>query len=146
MSENGKNVLIIEDIKAYQVLIKNLVVDFGFNVIEVLSSAEKAVNFILENNRELDLIVLDSLIESHKEGCEIAKKINKETSIPLIFLTIPEYGNRTFELNSGEKVFLNINKYNGDYYEHELKKYIKLSLNKYKSNQKLKNDEKIIKN
>ena len=145
MKTSGKNVLILEDIEDYQNLISNIVKDFNFNIIETISSTEKVLDFILENSKNLDLIILDSLVGGHVEVWEIAKKINKKTDISIIFITIPEYENRDLKLNNVRKLFIDINKNNGEFYEQELKNNIKLSLNKYKSNQKLKNDKKIIK-
>ncbi len=79
------DILIVEDDEIIASLIKKYLEKNKYNVIDVISDGEKAVSLALNFNP--DLILLDIFLKSSIDGIEVAKRINKQKEIPIIFLT-----------------------------------------------------------
>ncbi|MBF0542310.1 MAG: PAS domain S-box protein [Nitrospirae bacterium] len=78
-------ILIVED----EIIIANDIeyklINFGYSVIGIESSGEKAVQKALED--QPDLIMMDINLKGELNGIEAAEQINKHLNIPIIFLT-----------------------------------------------------------
>ena len=83
-----KEIIIIEDTKLHQQKIKNAVLDLGYQVAGVFAYGEKAVDYILNENNNPDLIIIDIVLAGKMDGYQVAKKIGSEIDIPLIFLSM----------------------------------------------------------
>ncbi len=79
------DILIVEDDEVIASLFKTYLERSNYNVIDVISDGEKAVRIALNSNP--DLILLDIYLKSSIDGIEVAKRINTQKEIPIIFLT-----------------------------------------------------------
>lgn len=79
------DILIVEDDEVIASLFKTYLERSNYNVIDVISDGEKAVRIALNYNP--DLILLDIYLKSSIDGIEVAKRINTQKEIPIIFLT-----------------------------------------------------------
>lgn len=79
------DILIVEDDEIIASLIKTYLERSNYNVIDIFSDGEKAVTAALNFNP--DLILLDIYLKNSIDGIEVAKRINKQKEIPIIFLT-----------------------------------------------------------
>lgn len=80
-----KTILIVEDEKIIAEDIKNIIVNFNYNVPAIITNGEKAIQKAGE--LKPDLILMDIMIEGNINGIEAAKQIYSKFSIPVIFLT-----------------------------------------------------------
>ncbi|MCF8001965.1 MAG: diguanylate cyclase [Halanaerobiales bacterium] len=124
-----EKVMIIEDSKLQQKIIKDIIIDLGYDVSGIFAHGEKAVDYILKENHQPDLIIIDIVLAGKINGFQTAQKIKSETDIPFIFLTAEKEEIQELEAS----VYLNkpINKI-------EMKNNIKLVLYKYKIYKKMK--------
>ena len=84
MSDQLK-ILIVEDDAIIAELINFHLLDFGFNVLDIVHDSERALDKI--HNLKPDLVLLDINILGTKDGIEVAHIIDQKYDIPYIFLT-----------------------------------------------------------
>lgn len=114
MSNNGdKTILLVEDDSLIAIYEAEVLKGFDYNVIMV-NSGEKAIKAI-ENDKNIDLVLMDIDLGKGMDGTEAAKEILKIKNLPVVFLTShseKEYVDRVKEIsrygyiikNSGEFV------------------------------------------
>ncbi len=88
----SKTILIVEDEKIIAEDISKTLTKFKYNVSDIVTSGEKAIQNAKENRP--DMILMDIMIDGKINGLEAAKQIYREFSIPIIFLTA--YANENF--------------------------------------------------
>lgn len=79
------NILIVEDEPIIAHDLKNIVIEMGYNVVDVASSYKEAVDIL--DSQPVDLVLLDVMLEGKKDGVDIARYINENTNSLFIFLT-----------------------------------------------------------
>ena len=67
--------------------IKDVIIDTGYTVAGVFEYGKKAVDYILEENKTPDLIIIDIILKGKMDGYQVAEIINSKKDIPFIFLT-----------------------------------------------------------
>lgn len=78
-------ILIVEDEKIVALDIKNTVKKLGYDVVDVVSSGERAIRSVHEVKP--DLILMDIVLKGNIDGIEAAEKILSEFNIPIVYLT-----------------------------------------------------------
>ncbi|MFW5890787.1 MAG: diguanylate cyclase [bacterium] len=128
-----KNILIIEDTRLHQEKIKSLISEMGYNIEGVFAQGEEALDYILKNNNQIDLIIIDIILKGEINGYEVAQKISNKTIIPMIFLTGSGVSINKYDIENLEaSVYLN-----KPFNKQELKNNIELVLHKYELYKKL---------
>lgn len=79
-------IFIIEDELLIAEMLKDLLVDLGYNVSGIVSDVDEAVHY-LNSNPHPDLILLDINLESTRNGFDLADILQKNYKIPFVFLT-----------------------------------------------------------
>ena len=79
------NVLIIEDEFIVSRTIQSSLIEFGYSVLGIVTSGEKALAFIAE--QVPDILLIDIQLKGAINGIELAQLIKKKHDIPFIFLT-----------------------------------------------------------
>lgn len=79
------SVLIVEDDPIIAADLTYLMQDLGYSPFPAVSSAEQAL--LLLKNAIPDFILMDVTLEGEMDGIGLAEKLNKNYSIPIIFLT-----------------------------------------------------------
>lgn len=85
MKEPAGKILIAEDETIVALDIKKKLVKLGYNVTDIVSSGEKAIEKAGETTP--DLILMDISLEGDMDGIEAAKRIRSRYDIPIIYLT-----------------------------------------------------------
>lgn len=83
--ENVK-VLIVEDEIIVARHIEDTLLSLGYSVAGMVSSGEEAIKLCGEAPRP-DVVLMDIMLEGDVDGIDAARKIRKDYSIPIIFLT-----------------------------------------------------------
>jgi CheY-like chemotaxis protein len=83
--ENIK-VLIVEDEIIVARHIEDTLLSLGYAVTGIVSSGEEAIKLCGETPRP-DVVLMDIMLEGDVDGIDAARKIRKDYSIPIIFLT-----------------------------------------------------------
>ena len=78
-------VLIVEDEMITAVNIKKLLEEEEYSVCGIAMSGEEAIKIFIKEKP--DIVILDIVLQSSKDGIEVAHYIRKSSDIPLIFLT-----------------------------------------------------------
>ncbi|MGM0370812.1 MAG: diguanylate cyclase domain-containing protein [Bacillota bacterium] len=130
----NKNILLVEDVKSRQKQIRDLILDLGHNLINIISSATEAVDFIEGSDKELDLIILDIMGQGEINGFEVAEKISNCVDIPIIFLTSIEQSNISFSEDNINLAYVYSDKSAQQINKNVLKKNIELIF--YRSKEK----------
>jgi PAS domain S-box-containing protein len=78
-------VLIVEDESITALQLKNKVISWDFDVVEIVASGEEAVEKALD--LKPDIILMDIVLRGHLNGVDAAKKIKETLDIPVIYLT-----------------------------------------------------------
>ncbi|KUK75699.1 MULTISPECIES: response regulator [Methanobacterium] len=78
-------ILVVEDEALTGMELEKKLVQWGYDVVGIVSSGEDAVEKALE--LEPDLILMDILLKGYMNGVEAAKIIKKNQEIPIIYLT-----------------------------------------------------------
>jgi len=78
-------ILIVEDDAVIAQLIEHHLIEFGYQVLDIVHDSERALDKI--HNLRPDLVLLDINILGAKDGIEVAAVIEEKYSIPYIFLT-----------------------------------------------------------
>ena len=85
MQEKKKRILIVEDESIIAEDLKRQIINFGYEVIGMVTSGEAALKITKE--KKPDLIFMDIVIEGEINGIQAASRIHKKYRIPIIFLT-----------------------------------------------------------
>lgn len=88
------DILIVEDDLITATVIKKYLQKNNYNVLEIVSDGATAVEKALEMNP--DLILMDIFLKDSIDGIEVARLINEEKEIPVLFLTA-DSSNTTIE-------------------------------------------------
>lgn len=80
-----KNLLIVEDEGVTALEIQNKVEEWGYSVVDVLSSGEEAITVALD--KRPDLILMDIVLKEKVNGIEAANIIKNSYDVPIIYLT-----------------------------------------------------------
>ncbi|MCI0414327.1 EAL domain-containing protein [bacterium] len=80
-----KKILLVENDTVLAVLTKLELEDLGYDVPQIASTSEKAIEITLE--KRPDLILMDVKLDSKMDGAEAAEQIQNHIRIPVIFLT-----------------------------------------------------------
>ncbi|UTB33651.1 MAG: response regulator [Methanobacterium sp. ERen5] len=80
-----KKLLIVEDEGVTALEIQNKVEEWGYSVVDVLSSGEEAITVALE--KRPDLILMDVVLKEKVNGIEAANIIKNSYDVPIIYLT-----------------------------------------------------------
>lgn len=95
---NNANILIVEDDKEINNLIKKALIKEGFNVIQAFEGIEAYSKYKTTN---FSIIILDIMLP-YLDGIEIMKKVRKESVIPIILISAKdEEYNRIMGLELG---------------------------------------------
>jgi PAS domain S-box-containing protein len=85
MNEDAGKILIVEDETIVALDIKKKLVKLGYNVTDIVSSGEEAIEKVGETPP--DLVLMDIALEGDMDGIEAAKRIRSRYDIPVIYLT-----------------------------------------------------------
>ena len=85
MSASKKQILVVEDEKIVALDIKGMLSRLGFDVLDIVSTGEKAIQMV--TNKKPDLILMDIMLKGELDGINAAQHIIKHYNIPIIFLT-----------------------------------------------------------
>lgn len=80
------NILIVEDENIVALDIKQTLISIGYSVVGVLSKGDDVRDF-LNKNKIPDLILMDIMIKGNETGVEVAKWVNANYQVPIVFLT-----------------------------------------------------------
>lgn len=78
-------ILIVEDESIIALNIKEVLLDFNYEIIGIAPNSEKALRLI--STKTPDLILMDITLKDREDGIELAEKISKLISVPIVFLT-----------------------------------------------------------
>lgn len=81
----AKRIIIVEDEAVTALNLKNALMTLGFDVISIEDRGIEAIKKIGELRP--DLVIMDIVLKGEIDGIEVARKINKQFDIPLIYLT-----------------------------------------------------------
>ena len=81
----GKRILIVEDEAIIALELEMRLQIEGFNDIKIVSTGQQAID--LTNEKEFNLILMDIILKGQMDGIEAARQINKNHSIPIIYVT-----------------------------------------------------------
>ena len=82
---NCAKILIVEDEGIVALELKVRLEMRGYKNIEIVSTGQQAVD--LTNEKEVNLILMDIILKGQMNGIEAAKQINKNHSVPIIYVT-----------------------------------------------------------
>lgn len=82
---DSAKILIVEDEGITALEIQNKIEEWGYEVVDVVSSGEEAVKTALD--LEPDLILMDIVLKDKLNGIEAAKIIKRSHDVPVIYLT-----------------------------------------------------------
>jgi len=82
---NKTNILIVEDEAIVAKDIQQSLKKAGYNVVDVASTGEKAVE--LATDKKPDLVLMDIMLKGQMSGIEAAEEIRQILDIPVVFLT-----------------------------------------------------------
>lgn len=82
---SNKNILIVEDERIISRMLRKIIEDKGYNIIDAVSSGRDAIDVALKY--EPDLIIMDIMLEDEIDGVQAASVINQKSRCPIIFLT-----------------------------------------------------------
>ena len=79
------NILIVEDESIVAKDIQHSLKKLGYNVVDIVSTAENAISVAVE--KLPDLVLMDIMLKGLMSGIEAAQTIREQLNIPVIFLT-----------------------------------------------------------
>ncbi len=85
MDDGKAKILIVEDESIVAFDLKRLLLTMSYEVLDIVTSGEKAVKIALEEKP--DLIIMDIMLNGAITGVVAAGRIKEKTNIPLIYLT-----------------------------------------------------------
>ncbi|MCH7412036.1 response regulator [Belliella sp. R4-6] len=80
-----EKILIVEDEVELALNIKEIVENFGYEVVGIYSEANSVLAYL--DSFKVDLILMDIQIQGNIDGIDLCYKIKDRTNIPIIFLT-----------------------------------------------------------
>lgn len=78
-------ILLIEDEKIIAQNLKSVMENFGYEVVDVVATAEEALEVAFDNN--IDVVVSDIEIKGLSDGIEVSKILQNTYNLPIIFTT-----------------------------------------------------------
>ncbi|MCD6177152.1 MAG: response regulator, partial [Candidatus Cloacimonetes bacterium] len=131
-----KRLLIVEDERFIAEDLKRILMQFDYNVIDIISYGE----YVIERYEKLkpDLILMDIMLAGELNGIEVASKIKEKYNVPIIYLTA--YANEPI-LNSA-KVTEPFGYLIKPFEEHELHATIEMAFYRYEMEKNLRQSEK----
>ncbi|GAB2626518.1 response regulator [Belliella aquatica] len=87
-----ENILIVEDEFDLALNIKEILENFGYNVVGIHPEAQTALTFL--ETSKVDLILMDIQIKGEMDGIDLCYTIKDKYNIPIIFLTA--YSDQTY--------------------------------------------------
>lgn len=124
-------ILIVEDESIIALNIKEILIDFGYEIVGIAANSEKALR--LASTKAPDLILMDITLKDREDGIELAEKISEFLSVPIVFLTANDK-NKTIDRAIGIKPYGYILK---PFKEIELKTAVEIALKTFAENKKL---------
>ncbi|MFV0481229.1 MAG: response regulator [Campylobacteraceae bacterium] len=127
-------ILIVEDESITALDIKESILEFGYEVVKIVTNTQNALCAIKEEC--IDLVLLDITLKDGEDGVELGEKIRKITDIPIVFLTANEKEStvkRAININPSGYILKPFRKM-------ELKSAIEIAINNYKKEQKTTNN------
>lgn len=87
MAATNKNnrILIVEDDMILAMVIEQMVLQLGYEVIDKVKKGEEAVQSALRNDPSI--ILMDIRLDGQMDGIEAVKQIHSNTDIPVIYIT-----------------------------------------------------------
>lgn len=82
---SGRSIMIVEDERIISKMLRKIVEDEGYNLIDCVSSGRDAVSNAIE--KKPDLVIMDILLEDDIDGIQAAKMISADHDCRIIFLT-----------------------------------------------------------
>lgn len=133
---NRQKIFIIEDESIIARDLESILVNYDYSVSGIFANAEDAIKKITAN--EPDLVLMDITLRGNIDGIEAARRIKKEYSLPVIFLT-------AFDDDATIKRIKEIN-HDGylvkPFEEDKLNEYVEKALRKYKEKKNAVPDDK----
>jgi CheY-like chemotaxis protein len=83
---NDPSILIVEDDSLIALHLQELLQNAGYDVPDPVASGEEAIEYV-RISRLPDLILMDITLDGKLNGIETARKIEKMSDIPVIFLS-----------------------------------------------------------
>ncbi|RME79335.1 MAG: response regulator, partial [Chloroflexi bacterium] len=80
-----KTVLIVEDESIVALDLKQRLIRMGFDVLDIVSSAESALQAVARTTP--DLIFLDIRLKGDVDGVKLGMQLRRSLGVPIIFLT-----------------------------------------------------------
>lgn len=80
-----KTVLIVEDESIVALDLKQRLIRMGFDVLDIVSSAESALQAVARTTP--DLIFLDIRLKGDVDGVKLGMQLRRSLAVPIIFLT-----------------------------------------------------------
>lgn len=81
----GKSIMIVEDERIISKMLRKIVEDEGYNLIDCVSSGRDAILYAIE--KKPDLVIMDILLEDDIDGIQAARSISAKHDCRIIFLT-----------------------------------------------------------
>jgi two-component system response regulator LytT len=78
-------ILIVENLKSIEISLKTRLVDMGFEVIDQVSTPQKALE-VLEQKR-IDIVVSDLFLDRELSGVVLAERCHEQYNTPVLFLS-----------------------------------------------------------
>jgi PAS domain S-box-containing protein len=132
---NKKNLLIVEDEGVTALEIQQKVEEWGYSVVDTVSSGEEAI--VVALNKRPDLILMDIILKEKITGIEAADIIKNSYDVPIIYLTA--YGDE--ETIENAKITFPQAYLLKPFDDKELKLTIEMALYKHKMEARLKRSE-----
>lgn len=124
-------ILIVEDESIIALNIKEILTGFGYEIIGIAADGEKALH--LATIKTPDLVLMDITLQDREDGIDVAEKISKTLSVPIVFLTANDK-NKTIDRAINIKPYGYILK---PFKEIELKTAVEIALKTFTANKKL---------
>jgi DNA-binding NtrC family response regulator len=80
-----KKILVVEDEGLLAMTIEEWLESFGYDVVDIASSAKEAIKSTKKHKP--DLIIVDVFLDGEMDGIEAVAHINKHHNIPVIYIT-----------------------------------------------------------
>jgi len=81
----NKNILLVEDERIISRMLRKILEEYGYNIVDSVASGREAIESAAKNNP--DLIIMDIMLEDDIDGVQAAAAIVKNQNCPIIFLT-----------------------------------------------------------
>ncbi|MFV1975818.1 MAG: response regulator [Candidatus Scalindua sp.] len=81
-------IMIVEDEKHLAMIMKEVLINFGYDCCKLFTSGEEAVSNM--EQEKPDIILMDINLDGEMDGIDTANKIRSDFGVPIIFLTAHE--------------------------------------------------------